>query len=110
MTNFFVLSFMIFSMSVMAKEVSITEEYLHQIALKGSPNLDQMKPVMATSLTTMGGLFPTAYGVGGEDAMLVPITLAMAWGLTTGTILTLIWIPSGYAIIEDMMNLIRKIK
>ena len=30
-------------MSVMAKEVSITEEYLHQIALKGSPNLDQIE-------------------------------------------------------------------
>lgn len=69
----------------------------------------RLKPVMATSLTTMGGLFPTAYGLGGADAMLVPMTLAMAWGLTTGTILTLIWIPSGYAIIEDMMKLVNKI-
>jgi multidrug efflux pump subunit AcrB len=69
----------------------------------------RLKPVMATSLTTMGGLFPTAYGLGGADAMLVPMTLAMAWGLTTGTILTLIWIPSGYAIIEDMMNQVNKI-
>ncbi len=69
----------------------------------------RLKPVMATSLTTMGGLFPTAYGIGGADAMLVPMTLAMAWGLTTGTILTLIWIPAGYAIIEDMMKLVRKL-
>ena len=64
---------------------------------------------MATSITTMGGLFPTAYGLGGEDAMLIPLTLAMAWGLTTGTILTLIWIPSGYMIIEDLMLVVRKI-
>ena len=64
---------------------------------------------MATSLTTMGGLFPTAYGIGGADAMLVPMTMAMAWGLTTGTILTLVWIPSGYAIIDDLMNLVNKI-
>jgi multidrug efflux pump subunit AcrB len=69
----------------------------------------RLKPVMATSLTTMGGLFPTAYGVGGADAMLVPMTLAMAWGLTTGTILTLVWIPAGYGIIEDMMSLMRRI-
>lgn len=69
----------------------------------------RLKPVMATSLTTMGGLFPTAYGVGGADAMLVPMTLAMAWGLTTGTILTLIWIPAGYAIIEDMLRWVTKI-
>lgn len=69
----------------------------------------RLKPVMATSLTTMGGLFPTAYGIGGADAMLVPMTMAMAWGLTTGTILTLVWIPSGYAILEDMMKLVNRI-
>jgi Cu/Ag efflux pump CusA len=57
----------------------------------------------------MGGLFPTAYGIGGADSMLVPMTLAMAWGLTTGTILTLIWIPAGYAILEDFFSLLRKI-
>jgi multidrug efflux pump subunit AcrB len=69
----------------------------------------RLKPVMATSLTTMGGLFPTAYGLGGADSMLVPMTLAMAWGLTTGTILTLIWIPAGFAIIDDLIHLRNKI-
>jgi multidrug efflux pump subunit AcrB len=80
---------------------------LREILIK-APTI-RLKPVMATSLTTMGGLFPTAYGMGGADAMLVPMTLAMAWGLTTGTILTLIWIPAGYGIIEDFMKLMNKI-
>jgi multidrug efflux pump subunit AcrB len=80
---------------------------LREILIK-APTI-RLKPVMATSLTTMGGLFPTAYGIGGADAMLVPMTLAMAWGLTTGTILTLIWIPAGYAIIEDMLKWTKKI-
>jgi multidrug efflux pump subunit AcrB len=57
--------------------------------------------VVATAFSTMLGLFPTAYGIGGSDPMLIPITLAMAWGLTSGTILTLIFIPPAYAIIED---------
>lgn len=69
----------------------------------------RLRPVMATSLTTMGGLFPTAYGVGGADAMLVPMTMAMAWGLTTGTILTIVWIPAGYAILDDLMKLVNRI-
>lgn len=69
----------------------------------------RLKPVMATSLTTMGGLFPTAYGIGGADAMLIPMTMAMAWGLTTGTLLTLVWIPAGYAIIEDLMTFVNKL-
>ena len=56
---------------------------------------------MTTSLTTVSGLFPTAYGIGGADSMLIPMTMAMAWGLTTGTLLTLVFIPPAYAIIED---------
>lgn len=80
---------------------------LREILIK-APTI-RLKPVMATSLTTMGGLFPTAYGLGGADSMLIPMTLAMAWGLTTGTILTLIWIPAGFGIIEDFGKLINKI-
>ena len=80
---------------------------LRDILIKASTI--RLRPVMATSLTTMGGLFPTAYGVGGADAMLVPMTMAMAWGLTTGTILTLIWIPAGYAILDDLIHLRNKI-
>ncbi len=72
---------------------------LREILIK-APTI-RLKPVLATSLTTMGGLFPTAYGIGGADAMLIPMTMAMAWGLTTGTLLTLLWIPAGYGIIED---------
>lgn len=80
---------------------------LREILIK-APTI-RLKPVMATSLTTMGGLFPTAYGIGGADSMLIPMTMAMAWGLTTGTILTLVWIPAGYGIIEDFMGLVNKI-
>ena len=40
--------------------------------------------------------------------MLIPITLAMAWGLTSGTILTLVFIPPAYAIIEDWMAFLKK--
>ena len=40
--------------------------------------------------------------------MLVPMTMAMAWGLTSGTILTLIWVPCAYAILEDWNKLLRK--
>lgn len=69
----------------------------------------RLRAVLVTSLTTMSGLFPTAYGIGGSDSMLVPMTLAMAWGLTSGTILTLIWIPCAYGILEDLNVFMKKI-
>ena len=41
--------------------------------------------------------------------MLIPMTLAMAWGLTSGTILTLVWVPCAYAILEDFSKAIDKL-
>lgn len=98
-------------------------DFINQMRAEGKTNLREilikapvirLRPVMASSITTMGGLFPTAYGIGGADSMLVPMTLAMAWGLTTGTILTLVWVPAGYGIIEDFVSwgqkLMKKVK
>ena len=62
----------------------------------------RLRAVLVTSLTTVGGLFPTAYGVGGYDSLLVPMTLALAWGLVSGTLLTLVWVPCFFAIVEDL--------
>ena len=69
----------------------------------------RLRAVLVTSLTTISGLFPTAYGIGGSEAMLIPMTLAMAWGLTSGTFLTLVWVPCGYAIIEDFVELFKSL-
>jgi multidrug efflux pump subunit AcrB len=81
---------------------------LHSILVKASGM--RLRAVLVTSLTTISGLIPTAYGIGGTDAMLVPMTMGMAWGLTSGTILTLIFIPCAYAILEDLFNLVGKVK
>jgi multidrug efflux pump subunit AcrB len=80
---------------------------LHEILAKASGM--RLRAVLVTSLTTISGLIPTAYGIGGSDAMLVPMTLAMAWGLTSGTILTLVWVPCAYAILEDWIQFISKV-
>ncbi|MFT6067790.1 MAG: multidrug efflux pump subunit AcrB [Bacteriovoracaceae bacterium] len=80
---------------------------LHQILVKASGM--RLRAVLVTSLTTISGLLPTAYGIGGNDPILIPMTLAMAWGLTSGTILTLIWVPCAYAILEDLSKLQEKI-
>jgi multidrug efflux pump subunit AcrB len=62
----------------------------------------RLRPIILTTLTTVSALFPTAYSLGGWDPMLVPMTLAMAWGLLFGTGLTLVTIPCAYAVMEDL--------
>ncbi|MBD65547.1 MAG: hypothetical protein CME62_10090 [Halobacteriovoraceae bacterium] len=92
--------------------------FIDELKAEGKLEMDQilakasgmrLRAVFVTSLTTISGLIPTAYGIGGSDSMLVPMTLAMAWGLTSGTVLTLIWVPCAYAILEDWTKLMARI-
>ncbi|MFN7904526.1 MAG: efflux RND transporter permease subunit [Pseudobdellovibrionaceae bacterium] len=71
---------------------------IDEVLVKASK--ERLRAVLATGLTTVVGLLPTAFGLGGYDSILVPITLALSWGMIIGTVLTLIWIPSIYSILN----------
>jgi multidrug efflux pump subunit AcrB len=60
----------------------------------------RLRAVLATGLTTVVGLLPAAWGLGGYDSLLVPMTLALSWGMIVGTVASLFWIPSTYLILE----------
>ncbi len=61
----------------------------------------RLRPILLTTLTTLAGLIPMAYGWGGYEKMLSPMSLAFSWGLMFATIITLFMIPSLYVILED---------
>lgn len=57
---------------------------------------ERLRPVLLTTLTTVAGLFPTAYGFGGDNAFLVPMIMAIAWGLVFASLITLYLVPGLY--------------
>lgn len=69
----------------------------------------RLRPIILTSGTTVLGLFPTIYGLGGKDYFVGPLALTFGYGLIFGTIITLILIPSFYHIAEDFKGLIARI-
>jgi multidrug efflux pump subunit AcrB len=62
----------------------------------------RLRAVLLTTVTTVAGLLPTAYGVFGYDSMLSEMMLAMAWGLIFGTVITLVLVPSIYCGIKEV--------
>lgn len=68
------------------------------------------RPILLTSLTTVCGLLPTAYGIGGMDRFVRPIALALGWGLVIGSILTAYVIPSSIAVTDDIRNYMKRFK
>jgi len=78
-----------------------TEKSFHWIA-KGSK--DRLKAVVLTSLTTLAGVLPLAYGIGGIDYLLQPMVLALGYGLLFGTVMTLILLPCLYSMNYDFIH------
>lgn len=60
----------------------------------------RLRAVILTTLTTVAGVMPTAYGLAGYDAMLAEMMLALAWGLIFGTFITLLLVPCMYSLVK----------
>ena len=70
---------------------------------------DRLRAVVLTTLTTMAGVLPLAYGIGGTDVFLQPMVLALGYGLIFGTFLTLILLPCMYLMNYDFINMLSRI-
>jgi multidrug efflux pump subunit AcrB len=55
-------------------------------------------PILITSLTTIAGLLSLALGLGGHSLMWSPLAIAIVWGLSVSTLLTLFVVPMLYRI------------
>lgn len=67
--------------------------------------VSRLRPIVVTTLTTLGGVLPMAYGIGGEDAVVAPMSLALGWGLAFSTAVTLILVPALYTVAGDLRAL-----
>ncbi|MBI5475982.1 MAG: efflux RND transporter permease subunit [Ignavibacteriales bacterium] len=71
---------------------------LHDAVIKAG--VTRLKPILMTSLATVLGLIPMAFGVGGEQTQ-APLAIAVVGGLTVSTVLTLFLIPTLYIVFEE---------
>ena len=78
--------------SILAKHKG---DFIAQIAA-GAAN--RLRPVILTTVTTVAGLLPLVYGIGGADSMMGPMALSLGYGLLFATPVTLIVLPCMYAI------------
>ncbi|CAH0992351.1 Multidrug resistance protein MdtC [Sinobacterium norvegicum] len=70
----------------------------------------RLRPIYITTLTTVAGLFPTAYGLLGDNPFLRPMVAAMFWGVLFGSLITLFYLPCLYAVEQDARVGLRRLK
>ncbi|KZX58935.1 acriflavin resistance protein [Halioglobus sp. HI00S01] len=62
----------------------------------------RFRPVFITSVTTAVGLFPTAYGIMGDNSYIRPMVMSMAWGVVFGGLVSLVLLPTIYTVEQDL--------
>lgn len=71
----------------------------------------RLRPILLTTITTIFGILPVAYGVMGSDPFLKPMALSLGWGLAFATACTLLVTPPLYAVVDDLhCRLISRLK
>ncbi|MHC5036279.1 MAG: efflux RND transporter permease subunit [Planctomycetota bacterium] len=62
----------------------------------------RFRPIILTSLTTGAGLLPMLLETSIQAKFLIPTAVSLAFGVLFSTLITLLLVPSGYLILEDL--------
>ena len=65
----------------------------------------RFRPILLTSLTTFVGLSPLMFEESMQARFLIPMAVSLAYGVLFSTFITLILIPCGYTVLEDLRAL-----
>jgi len=65
----------------------------------------RFRPVLLTSVTTVAGLFPLLLETSFQAQFLIPMAVSISYGLMAATVLTLVFVPSLYYVIQDIVSI-----
>jgi HAE1 family hydrophobic/amphiphilic exporter-1 len=104
-------------MGLVTKNAILLIDFVKQRRDKGAERTEaileagpiRLRPIMMTALSLIFGMLPLALAIGPGAELRAPIAQAVIGGMLSSTFLTLIVIPVVYTVIEDTLNLPRKL-
>jgi HAE1 family hydrophobic/amphiphilic exporter-1 len=99
---------MIMLVGIVVNNAIVLVDYINQLRDRGLSLEDairtggerRLRPVLMTALTTIGGMVPLAMGTGEGSEMWKPLAVAVIGGLLFSTLVTLVLIPTVYALTD----------
>lgn len=64
----------------------------------------RLRAILMTTITTIVGLIPIAYGIGGEEPFIAPMAITFLWGMVFSSLMILLLIPNFYLIIDKIRH------
>lgn len=73
-----------------------------------SAGVARLRPILLTSLTAAAGVTPMMLETSLQAQFLIPMAISLAYGVLFATAVTLVLLPAGYMILDDVAGLFRR--
>jgi HAE1 family hydrophobic/amphiphilic exporter-1 len=93
---------------IVVNNAIVLVDYINQLRSRGMEKLEairtagkvRLRPILMTTSTTVLGLLPMAIGMGDGAEIRTPMAITVIVGLISATVLTLVVIPTVYAVLD----------
>ena len=100
-------------MGIVTKNAIMLVDFAIEEMKRGVPRADAIvdagrkraRPIIMTTIAMIGGMLPSAYGVGSGGEFRSPMAIAVIGGLMSSTLLSLVFVPAVFAVMDDIAKL-----
>ncbi|MBY0613183.1 MAG: efflux RND transporter permease subunit [Beijerinckiaceae bacterium] len=104
-------------MGVVTKNAIMLVEFAAEERVKGVDRIEAMidagrkraRPIVMTTIAMAAGMLPSAYGLGDGGEFRAPMAIAVVGGLLVSTLLSLVFVPSFYIVMDDIGSVVTRL-
>ena len=94
---------------IVAKNAIMLVDFAVEARVRGLPRRQALieagrkraRPIVMTSIAMIAGMLPSAFGLGDGGEFRAPMAIGVIGGLTVSTILSLVFVPAFYLVMDD---------
>jgi hydrophobe/amphiphile efflux-1 (HAE1) family protein len=104
-------------MGIVTKNAIMLVDFALEEIGRGAPRLEALveagrkraRPIIMTTIAMAAGMFPSALGLGDGGGFRSPMAIAVMGGLAASTLLSLVFVPAVFTLIDDLGALIWRV-
>jgi multidrug efflux pump subunit AcrB len=101
-------------MGIVTKNAIMLVDFAVEEVAKGVPRVEAVidagrkraRPIVMTTLAMVAGMIPSAMAIGDGGEFRAPMAIAVIGGLLVSTVLSLVFVPSFFTVMDDVGKLI----
>ena len=101
---------------VVVNDTLVMVDYANQMRKEGHKPYEaivlaatrRFRPIFLTTATTFGGLAPMIYETSIQAKFMIPMAISLGYGILFSTVISLIFVPAMYLMLEDVKSLFQK--